>query len=147
MVLLACCICLNLAGAETATKKDADFLEKRPRTTFGVSVLNRPDMKVSCYQDKNSGRFFLIRNKREVEVSELSWLDVPSEAKGKRFNFYLAMGADSGAFLYKEILLVADVFSKSFPDRKSAEECGRVSGETGKSSGRGIFFLDQALLA
>lgn len=101
-------------------------------------------MKVSCYQDKKSGRFFLIRNKRVVEVSEVSWMDVPSQAKGERVYSYVEMWADSGAFLYKEILLVADVFSKSFPDRKSAEEfLGKLKNHP---EGESFFWIRHCLL-
>lgn len=54
------------------------------------------------------------------------------------------MGADSGAFLYKEILLVADVFSKSFPERKSAEEfLGKLGNHP---EGESFFWIRHCLL-
>lgn len=79
-------------------------------------------MKVSCYQDKNSGRFFLIRNKRVVEVSEMTCFKDSEKTGCGKVHMHLVHFVDSLPVLYREILLVADVFSKSFSDRKSAEE-------------------------
>lgn len=140
MALLSGFICLNPVGVQTIEKNEAAFFEKVRRSALGVAALKRNDrdMKVGCYRDKSSGRFFLIRNKRVVEVSEMTCFE--------GFEVYVPSidFVDSTPVLYKELLLVADVFSKSFPDRKSAEDFLEKLEDS--PDGETLFWINHCLL-
>lgn len=86
--------------------------------SFSASTNNLNEMHIeettdSLFLYHNCGRYFIIRNKRIVEVSEVIKLD--------NNYIYLQKVSDSIPVLYKKIMLLADVFCKSFPDRETAE--------------------------